>query len=113
MILTKLYAYQRLDHNEIINQALKGIDEFPWEVPDYVPVIYNGIFGDQRCKIVNGFPNPPPGQGVPCPVQGAGGGGSGNGGGGGTAGPDDDSTGKQWSLMDLLQYPMHRILLES
>lgn len=101
-ILTKLYAYQRLDHSEVINQALKSIDEFPWQVPDYVPVIYNGIFSDQRCKIVSGFPNPPPGQGFPClEQQGGGSGGSGS----GTVGPDDDSTGKQFPMRF---YPRHQ-----
>ncbi|KAG6365114.1 hypothetical protein INS49_006721 [Diaporthe citri] len=97
VMLAKLYAYQRLDHDEIINQALKGIDEFPWQVPDYVPVIYNGVFGDQRCKNVNGFPNPPPGQGILCPKQ--------KGGSGGTVGPDDDSTGKEFPEAILSKAP--------
>lgn len=100
-MLSRIYAYQRLDHNEIINQALKKMDEFPWKVPEYVPVIYNGVFGEQRCKIVDGFPNPPEGQPYPCPEQGSGGGGSG--GGGGTTGPDDDSTGKQLRMTPLFR----------
>lgn len=66
-VLGKLYSYQRLDHNKIINQALKKMDEFPWQVPEYVPVIYNGVFGEQRCKIVDGFPNPPSGTDDPLP----------------------------------------------
>lgn len=89
------YAYQRLPHKEIVNKALKkkNIKEFPWPyIPNYVPVIYNYIYGDQRCKVVKGFPQPPPGAGVPCPQAGSGSGG-GNGG-SGTVGADDYGTGK-------------------
>lgn len=94
-MLSDWYGYQRLPHSEITNQALKQIDEFPWPVPNYVPVIYNQVFGPQRCKTVAGFPNPPPGVGYPCPNQvGSGNGGGGGSGGGGTVGPGDDSTGK-------------------
>lgn len=62
-ILADTYAYQRLPHDEIINQALENLKDddgrqipFPYAVPAYVPVIYNNVFGDQKCKAVAGFP---------------------------------------------------------
>lgn len=92
-MLSHVYAYQRIDRLCIWNQCLLKHRTFPWQPPEYVPVVYNGVFGDQRCKIVDGFPNPPGGQPFSCPEQGSGGGGSG--GGGGARDPDNDSTGKQ------------------
>ncbi|KAJ0109318.1 hypothetical protein J7T55_009650 [Diaporthe amygdali] len=68
-MLANVYAYQRLDHSEIVDEALGNIPAFPWDIPSYVPVIYNNVFGDQRCKDVDGFPNPPHGVGVACPGQ--------------------------------------------
>lgn len=62
-MLCNTYAYQRLPKSEIINQALKTLQAFPkprtfpWAVPDKVSVIYNMIFGAQKCKDVAGFPN--------------------------------------------------------
>lgn len=67
MMLANVYAYQRLGHDDIVNQALKNVETFPWEVPDWVPVIYNNVFGDQRCKSVEGFPVPPSGAESSCP----------------------------------------------
>lgn len=50
-MLSQFYAYQRLPRKEIINQAMKkkSIKQFPWPfVPNWVPVIYNYVYGDQR-----------------------------------------------------------------
>ncbi|KAL1880651.1 hypothetical protein Daus18300_001262 [Diaporthe australafricana] len=66
-MLANIYAYQRLGHDDIVNQALKNVGTFPWEVPDWVPVVYNNVFGDQRCKSVEGFPIPPSGAKSSCP----------------------------------------------
>lgn len=50
-MISQWYAYQRLPRQEIINQAMKKkhIKKFPWpNVPVWVPVIYNYVYGDQR-----------------------------------------------------------------
>lgn len=77
-MLADTYAYQRLPRDKLIDESLRQIKEnnqdhvFPWEVPPMINVAYNMAYGDQRCKIVEGFPNLRH-DGGSCPVPGSGG----------------------------------------
>ncbi|KAJ0124773.1 hypothetical protein J7T55_006114 [Diaporthe amygdali] len=77
-MLADTYAYQRLPRDRLIGESMQNIiknnpnHQFPWEVPAKVNVAYNMAYGDQKCKIVDGFPNLKR-DGASCPVPGSGG----------------------------------------
>lgn len=72
-MICNTYAYQRLPASELVNKALATLQQFPvprkfpWAIPAKVDVIYNMVFGPQKCKDVEGFPNVKR-DGLSCPL---------------------------------------------